>query len=466
MEEFNEKDPLFFSDEGLTTNAKIKVIGVGGGGSNAVNQMINDKKDLVQYIICNTDAQALAHSECQNKYVLGKNVTRGLGAGGNPDMGRKAAEDSYKDLQLLVKDADMVFIACGEGGGTGTGAAPVVAKAAKEKGCLVLAIVTRPFNFEGKNRRLNALQGISELKKNVDAIIVVSNDKLVFNNGKKTIKESFREADEVLARAVKTVTDLILLHGTINLDFADVKSTLQGKGISLIGIGTGVGKNKAIDAASNAINSPLLEASIKGAKSMILNVTVGDDTSLDDVQYAINYINEAAGNEANIIWGLLNDETYHDKMTIAIIATDFSKELDFETETKTLPRAHPITADYQKKDISNTEKEMKKDEDSSPLPDYLRRILMKKEENKKDETPITEELKNEAPKTVVSTDIPVEKSAKNEKTVEFKVNSVSSLPKKVDNDFIIPTDEGKNQQDEDEEDDDETIIIPIDNEVR
>jgi cell division protein FtsZ len=202
MDETEEK-PVF-SEDNLTANAKIKVIGVGGGGSNAVNQMIQNKSDDVEYWVVNTDCQALANSPCENKYVLGKNVTRGLGAGGNPEMGKKAATDSYKDLELLVKGADLVFIAAGEGGGTGTGAAPVIAKAAKEAGCLVLAIVTRPFNFEGKGRRLNALEGINELKKYVDSLIVVSNDKLVFNNGSMSLKSAFAASDAVLAQSVKT----------------------------------------------------------------------------------------------------------------------------------------------------------------------------------------------------------------------------------------------------------------------
>lgn len=284
----NEDLKPIFDEEGLQANAKIIVIGVGGGGSNAVNGMLHDKNDEVDYWVFNTDSQALANSPCDNKLILGRNVTRGLGAGGLPEMGQKAAEDSYNDIQLVVKGSDMVFIAAGEGGGTGTGAAPVVARAAKEAGCLVLGIVTRPFTFEGKARKLHALEGISNLKQYVDALIVVSNDKMMFNNGALGIKNAFAASDEILAQSVKTVTDLILVHGVINLDFADVKATLAGKGLSLIGIGYGEGENKAIDAATNAINSPLLETSIRGSRSMIINITVGDDTTLDDVQYAIN----------------------------------------------------------------------------------------------------------------------------------------------------------------------------------
>ena len=443
MQENKARNPMIFNDESLTTNAKIKVIGVGGGGSNAVNQMINDHSDLVEYIVCNTDCQALSHSKCPNKYVLGKNVTGGLGAGGNPSRGKEAAEDSYSDIQLLVQDADMVFLACGEGGGTGTGAAPVIARAAKEQGSLVLAIVTRPFNFEGKTRKLNAMQGISELKKNVDSIIVVSNDKLVFNNGKRSLKDAFKDADEVLARAVKTITDMILVHGTINLDFADVKSTLAGKGISLIGIGTGTGKEKAIDAARNAINSPLLEASIKGAQTMMMNFTIGEDTTLEDIQYAVDFIHEASGNEPNIIFGVMCDDSYVDKVTIAIIATDFKNDVMFNTDDQHLVDITGHSKAEEKKTLSNTEKEMEKEQDSSPLPDYLRNLFNKKTveaETKKEEPDVNEAIP-------VEPDIPVEPE---DEPAPVKKEEPASEP------------EERKEDSSSEEDEDDTILIPID----
>ncbi len=390
MEDTNIK-PIF-DEEGLKANARIKVIGVGGGGSNAVNQMIKNKQEEVEYWVFNTDSQALANSPCENKLVLGRNVTKGLGAGGIPEMGRKAAEDSYEDIKLVVNGADMIFIAAGEGGGTGTGAAPIVAKASKEAGCLVLGIVTRPFTFEGKNRRSNALEGINELTKNVDALIVVSNDKLTFNNGSMTLVDAFGASDIILASSVSTVTDLILKHGIINLDFADVKSTLSGRGLALIGIGYGEGKDKAIQAATNAINSPLLEASIKGSRSMIINITVADDTTLDDVQYAINYITEAAGsnneeNDVNIIFGVQMDEKLHGKMKIAIIATDFVNKIDL-SKTGGLPlKPHPISKPVPTENVedisqqpatSRVEKEIKEKEESSVLPDYLKNLFAKK----------------------------------------------------------------------------------------
>ncbi len=388
----NVESKCINDEEGLKKNAKIIVIGVGGGGSNAVNSMISDKDSQVQYWVFNTDSQALANSPCENKLILGKNVTRGLGAGGIPAMGQTAAEDSYSDIKLIVKGADMIFIACGEGGGTGTGAAPVVAKAAKEEGCLVLCIVTRPFTFEGKERKLHALEGISNLRKVSDALIVVSNDKMMFNNGSLSVKNAFAASDEILAQSVKTVTDLILIHGIVNLDFADVKKTLAGKGLSLIGLGFGTGKNKAIDAATNAINSPLLEASIRGSRTMMINITVGNDTTLDEVQYAINYITEAAGakdNEVNIKFGVLIDESYENKIKIAIIATDFEKGVSLETKENNFNRtASPlenVLPDVQQEEPSVVPEKQEEPEqvvkgtedenDDSVLPDFLKDFL-------------------------------------------------------------------------------------------
>ncbi len=405
MEDTNVK-PIF-DEEGLKANARIKVIGVGGGGSNAVNQMIKNKQDEVEYWVFNTDSQALANSPCENKLVLGRNVTKGLGAGGLPEMGRKAAEDSYEDIKLVVNGADMIFIAAGEGGGTGTGAAPIVAKASKEAGCLVLGIVTRPFTFEGKNRRSNALEGINELTKNVDALIVVSNDKLMFNNGSMTLVDAFGASDIILASSVSTVTDLILKHGIINLDFADVKSTLSSRGLALIGIGYGEGKDKAIQAATNAINSPLLEASIKGSRSMIINITVADDTTLDDVQYAINYITEAAGgnneeNGVNIIFGVQMDERLHGKMKIAIIATDFVNKIDL-SKTGTMPsKPHvmvspsPVQKESENEPqlVSKVRQEMKEKEESSILPDYLKNLFAQKD-NSQSDMPVEETSKSD-----------------------------------------------------------------------
>lgn len=386
----NENIKPIYDEDDLKTNAKIIVIGVGGGGSNAVNGMIKDKNELVDYWVMNTDSQALANSPCENKLILGKNVTKGLGAGGLPEMGKAAAEDSLPDIELIVKGADMVFIAAGEGGGTGTGAAPVVAKAAKDAGCLVLGIVTRPFTFEGKSRKLHALEGISELKNNLDALIVVSNDKMMFNNGTLGIRNAFEASDQILALSVKTITEIVLVHGVINLDFADVKATLSGKGLSLIGIGFGEGENKAIDAATNAINSPLLEASIRGARRMIINITAGDDTTLDDAQYAINYITEAAGGDdgdVNIIFGIQNDPSYHGKMKVALIATDFEKDIPLESTDANFNRTKsnqvnpaikekPIAPKQPEPSVSHVKTEIKERSETTALPDYLKDFLV------------------------------------------------------------------------------------------
>ena len=388
MEEKNEAIPVFDIDNDDLT-AKIKVIGVGGGGSNAVNQMINDKKDQIEYWVLNTDSQALGDSPCENKYVLGKNITKGLGAGGKPENGRKAAEDSIKDIKMIVDKSDLVFIACGEGGGTGTGAAPIIAKASKEAGALVLAVVTRPFTFEGKARQANALEGINELKKYVDALIVVSNDKLVFNNGNRSLINAFKASDGILAQSVKTITDLILLHGTINLDLNDLKSTLTDKGIALIGIGSGEGENKAIKAAQSAINSPLLEASIKGSKCMLINITAGESVTLDDVQNAIEYITEAAGatdeRDANIIFGVQTDKSYTDKMQIAIIATDFTSDvLNSSSQPQFIRRPSReenriIEEEKVEEKPSKVEIEMTEKKEESPFPEYLKKLLKQRD---------------------------------------------------------------------------------------
>lgn len=424
----NDEIKPVFDEEGLKSNAKIIVIGVGGGGGNAVNSMINDKSEDVEYWVVNTDSQALANSPCDNKLILGRNITKGLGAGGLPEIGQKAAEDSYNDLKLIVKGADMVFIAAGEGGGTGTGAAPVVAKAAKEEGCLVLAIVTRPFTFEGKARKLRALEGISKLKEYADAIIIVSNDKMMFNNGGLGFKNSFAASDEILASSVKTVTDLILIHGIINLDFADVKATLANKGLALIGIGFGEGKNKAIDAATNAINSPLLEASIRGSRSMIINFTVGNDTTLDEVSNAINHITEAAGGQENnvsIIFGVQSDDSYDSKMKVAIIATDFEKNLANETPSQAPQREQMVTDISSNQNISKTEfveKEdpsLKKNESSkedSVLPDYLRNFF------NCDEPKVDEKVEN------------VKKAEEKMRIEDLKTPTLSSQPIKQEED--------------------------------
>lgn len=356
--------------DSFNQSAKIKVIGVGGGGSNAVNRMLDDKTDGVDFIVLNTDAQALAASKCKNKYVIGRTLTKGLGAGGDPNRGREAALASKAEIESYVAGADLVFIACGEGGGTGTGAAPVVAEIAKNAGALVLAIITRPFKFEGKNRHLNAANGINELKKHVDSIIIISNDQLTINNGNTPLLESFKLSDNVLATSVKTITDLILKHGLVNLDFADVKSTLTSTGLAMIGFGVGKGEKKGIDAAKAALSSPLLELSIRGARSFLINVVISKSTSTNDVSYAIDYITELAtgkkdgSSEVSIIFGVQIDENMEDDMMkIAIIATNFTSEGISENNS------YESTAD---KRITETEKEIERNRKQDIEPDYFK----------------------------------------------------------------------------------------------
>lgn len=354
MEEFNL--------DAFESYAKIVVVGCGGGGSNAVNQMVEEQMRGVTFWVCNTDAQALATSKAEHRLVLGKDITNGLGAGGNPEVGRKAAESSLDDIYEVLQGANMVFIAAGMGGGTGTGAAPIVAKAAKDLGTLTVAIVTRPFSFEGERRRKNAIEGINALKEVVDAIIIVSNDKLMMMNGTRPIGEAFAESDRVLAQSVKTITDLIVVPGVINLDFADVKATLQDKGLALIGFGTGSGPKKANDAASSALLSPLLEASIHGAHSIIANVTCGNNVSLDEVKEAIDYITSAAGNTPNIIFGVQENPELNDQMLISIVATEFNNDFDpFEEKT---PLVNPLPT-------PQVEEEVEEDEEDSILPEFL-----------------------------------------------------------------------------------------------
>ncbi|MBQ1476662.1 MAG: cell division protein FtsZ [Erysipelotrichaceae bacterium] len=303
--------------------ARIKVFGVGGAGCNAVNRMVNDGVKGVDFYVCNTDLQSLNLSKCQNKIVLGKETTKGLGSGGNPEVGQKAALESEEEIKKAVAGADMIFITAGMGGGTGTGAAPVFAKAAREIGALTVGIVTRPFDFEGRKRMDQANVGIEQLKQYVDSLIIVSNNQLLSVIGKLPMTESFKEADNVLRQGVQTITDLIAVPAFINLDFADIKSVMSGKGTALIGIGMAQGENKAKDAASRAIKSPLLEAQIKGAKSAIINITGGPSISLQDSSIAVDYIKEAAGNDIDIIYGVAINESLGEAIIVTVIATGF-----------------------------------------------------------------------------------------------------------------------------------------------
>lgn len=344
--------------------ARIVVIGVGGAGNNAVNRMIDEDISSVEFYVVNTDKQALATSKAPNRLVLGEEITQGLGAGGEPSVGKAAAEASSEDIRNIVHGANMVFIAAGMGGGTGTGAAPVVARIAKEEGALTVAIVTRPFSFEGKKRITNSIEGLNELKEAVDSIIIVSNDKLLMVNGTAPISEAFAESDRVLSQSVKTVTDLILLPAVINLDFADVKNTLKDSGIALIGFGMGTGSNKSLDAAQNAINSPLLEASINGARRAICAVTCGTQVSLYEAQETVDRIIEAAGSTIDVKFGVSINPNLTDQILVSVIASDFTKDFDF-TAIPTLDNKSPLSSLSNKRNDNVTTNEEEQTSESS-----------------------------------------------------------------------------------------------------
>ncbi|CAM3317238.1 MULTISPECIES: cell division protein FtsZ [Saccharibacillus] len=304
--------------------ARIKVIGVGGGGSNAVNRMIENGVQGVEFITVNTDAQALHLAKSEHKLQIGDKLTRGLGAGANPDVGKKAAEESRELISNTLKGADMVFVTAGMGGGTGTGAAPVIAEIARECGALTVGVVTRPFTFEGRKRAAQAELGIEALKEKVDTLIVIPNDRLLEIVDKKTpMLEAFREADNVLRQAVQGISDLIAVPGLINLDFADVKTIMTERGSALMGIGEAAGENRAADAARKAIMSPLLETSIEGARGVIMNITGGSNLSLYEVNEAAEIVIEASDPEVNMIFGAIIDETMKEEIKVTVIATGF-----------------------------------------------------------------------------------------------------------------------------------------------
>ncbi len=312
-------------DTGLDQFAKIKVIGVGGGGSNAINRMIESGLKGVEFIAVNTDAQALLHSMAPKRMQIGEKLTRGLGAGARPEIGEKAAEENRDELLEALQGADMVFITAGMGGGTGTGAAPIVAECAREVGALTVGVVTKPFTFEGRKRLQKADGGIANLKQHVDTIITIPNDRLLQVVDKKTpIMEAFRIADDVLRQGVKGISDLIAVPGLINLDFADVQSIMSNAGSALMGIGEGSGENAAVIAAKAAIESPLLETSIDGARGVLLNITgAADKLSMFEVNEAMVTVQEAASVDANIIFGAALDDTLGDTVRVTVIATGF-----------------------------------------------------------------------------------------------------------------------------------------------
>ena len=324
--------------------AKIKVFGVGGGGCNAVNRMIDEGVQGVEFYVVNTDLQVLNASRAKNKIQIGASITGGRGAGSNPEVGREAALESKKEIEEAVKGADMVFVACGLGGGTGTGAAPIIAEIAQESGALTVGIVTKPFRFEGKRRMEHALVGLEELKKHVDTLIIIPNDKLRDIIDKTTsFQDAFKEVDNVLHRGVQSISDLIAVTGIVNLDFADIKTVMEKSGTALIGIGMGVGENRAVEAARQAVSSALLETTIDGATDAIINITGGDNLTLFEIEDAVETVREAANSDINIIFGAIPNSNLTDEVIVTVIATGFDgkddKDDDDEEESSTaLPK--------------------------------------------------------------------------------------------------------------------------------
>ena len=338
--------------------AIIKVIGVGGGGNNAVNRMIEHGVQGVDFIAVNTDAQALNMSKAEVKLQIGGKLTRGLGAGANPEVGKKAAEESKELIEEALRGADMVFVTAGMGGGTGTGAAPVIAQIARDLGALTVGVVTRPFTFEGRKRSTQAVGGIGMMKEAVDTLIVIPNDRLLEIVDKNTpMLEAFREADNVLRQGVQGISDLIAVPGLINLDFADVKTIMSNKGAALMGIGVSAGENRAAEAAKKAISSPLLETSIDGATGVLMNITGGSNLSLFEVQEAADIVASASDEEVNMIFGSVINDNLKDEIVVTVIATGFNEEIIAQKQ----PRSGGLGA-ARAQQAATTQRESRKEE--------------------------------------------------------------------------------------------------------
>lgn len=371
----------------IETFARIKIIGVGGSGKNALNHMINAKVRGVEFIVMNTDTQDLHNSLADKKIHIGKNLTKGLGAGMNPEIGRKAAEETKAEIQDAIKGSDMVFIACGLGGGTGTGAAPIVARAAKEQGILTVAVVTKPFFFEGNQRMRLAEQGLNELEKEVDAIIVIPNDRLLTVAGKEmSFKDAFAKCDEILRQAVEGISDLITTPGIINVDFADIRAVMADTGTALMGIGTAGGEGRAVRSATDAINSPLLDLSINGAKGVLLAISGGEDLTIFEVQEAAQLITESIDKDAKVIFGMIKDDRMKKgEMKVTVIATGFPTDMPRKSlfQNQSQSTLTPISKDKEKEKEIETEKTTRK-EIHNTLPtqnEYIKKTEKKEVQN-------------------------------------------------------------------------------------
>ncbi len=361
-------------DENKNLAAKVKIIGIGGGGNNALNTMISYQLSGVDFIAANTDAQALAANMAPNKLQLGENLTKGLGAGANPEIGRKAALEDVEKIREALQGADMVFITAGLGGGTGTGGGPVIAEVAREMGALTVAIVTKPFHFEGKKRMKQAEEGLANLKMTADALITIPNQRLLGLGGKSmTLLEASKKADEVLFHAAKGISDIIVGHGIINLDFADVRTVMAETGMALMGTGIASGENRSIEAAQRAISSPLLEdITIEGARGLLINITGGENMTLSEINEATTLIQKEAHEEANVIWGMVVDKFMKEEIRVTVIATGFGRKE--EKKTSQFKKVAPISFGLREfnKDIPRFSFGNK--ENNRDIPAFMRRV--------------------------------------------------------------------------------------------
>jgi cell division protein FtsZ len=361
-------------DENKNLAAKVKIIGIGGGGNNALNTMISYQLSGVEFIAANTDGQALAANMAPMKLQLGENLTKGLGAGANPEIGRKAALEDIEKIREALKGSDMVFITAGLGGGTGTGGGPVIAEVAREMGALTVAIVTKPFHFEGKKRMKQAEEGLANLRMTADALITIPNQRLLSISGKSmTLIEAFKKADEVLLHAAKGISDIIVGHGIINLDFADVRTVMSETGMALMGTGIASGENRSVEAAQRAISSPLLEdITIEGARGLLINITGGENMTLSEINEATTLIQKEAHEDANVIWGMVVDKAMKEEIRVTVIATGFGKKE--EKRASQLKKVAPISFGLreQSKDFSHLSFNTK--ENNRDIPAFMRRV--------------------------------------------------------------------------------------------
>jgi cell division protein FtsZ len=360
-------------DENKNLAAKVKIIGIGGGGNNALNTMISYQLSGVEFIAANTDAQALAANMATMKLQLGENLTKGLGAGANPEIGRKAALEDVERIREALKGADMVFITAGLGGGTGTGGAPVIAEVAREMGALTVAIVTKPFHFEGKKRMKQAEEGLTNLKMTADALITIPNQRLLGIGGKSmTLLEAFKKADEVLYHAAKGISDIIVGHGIINLDFADVRTVMAETGMALMGTGIAAGENRSVEAGQRAISSPLLEdITIEGARGLLINITGGENMTLSEINEATTLIQKEAHEDATVIWGMVVDKAMKEEIRVTVIATGFGKKE--EKRTSQFKKVAPISFGLREPNKDIPRFSFSNKENNRDIPAFMRR---------------------------------------------------------------------------------------------